>query len=99
MVRELFTQAADLEAKELKVSVQFIQVYLERVYDLLTAEDSADSTSSAASPTAPTSPYYSPSSRAQAPPTSRTAASAGGKLQLREDKKSGVYIDGAQVRF
>ena len=70
MVRELYSELAHMHCKQFKVSVQFVQVYMENVHDLLGEAD------------------------ADGPPPVGAAAPA--KLQLREDKAHGVYVQGAR---
>lgn len=66
MVRELYAELAQMHCKQYKVHVQFVQVYMESVHDLLA--DGADGGN----------------------------GGGGTRLQLREDKTHGVYVEGAQ---
>ncbi|KOO32902.1 kinesin-like protein kif21b isoform 4 [Chrysochromulina tobinii] len=65
MIRELFARQHAGAVRSFHVSVQYFQIYLDRVFDLLL---DAGAYSSSPAP----------------------------KLQLREDKSRGVYVDGAQ---
>ena len=65
MIRELFAHQHAGAVRSFHVSVQYFQIYLDRVFDLLL---DAGAYSSSPAP----------------------------KLQLREDKSRGVYVDGAQ---
>ena len=64
MVRHLYQEAFAMGVRSFKVQVQFVQIYIEHVHDLLCEP-------------------------------SREGPSASAKLQLREDKERGVYIEGA----
>ena len=64
MIRYLYNNAANKDVAQFKVSVQYVQVYLEQAYDLLTESAGRDKNA---------------------------------KLQLRESKEHGVYIEGAST--
>ena len=64
MVRQLYVEAMSMRPKSFKVTVTFVQIYVENCHDLLTDPE-------------------------------RGGLSSQSKLQLREDKIQGVYVEGA----
>ena len=50
MIRELYTQATQERPKSFKVSVQYVQVYLEHVYDLLDPDAGSRRSATSSSP-------------------------------------------------
>jgi hypothetical protein len=80
MVRQLFDQIAADRAHVYEVSMQFVQIYLERVYDLLAARPAS-------------APASAPASRARA--AAPAADSMGPALAIREDKDRGAHVEGA----
>ena len=102
MVRQLFSAIAADSGHSYEISMLYVQVYCERIYDLLVEKQPEAVSSpkfavpSTSSPAQPRSPRPPPAPARREPdsfgsPSKREDTS----LSVREDKKNGVFVQGA----
>ena len=101
MVRQLFSAIAADSGRSYEISMLYVQVYCERIYDLLIEKQpEVDSNPrfavpSTSSPAQPRSPRPPAPARREPDSFGSPSKREDNSLSVREDKKNGVFVQGA----